>query len=209
MFLGHFAVGLAGRTLTPSVSLGTWFLAVQLVDLVWPFFLLTGVEQVRIVPGITRFTPLDFTHYPFTHSLVAGIVWGLLLAFARPGAFREPRTAALLAAGVVSHWFLDAAVHRPDMPVLPGGPFVGLGLWNNIAATLAIELTLFVVALTLYARSRRPGISFWLMIGGLLVAYLGAGFGPPPPDVQTLAFSALAVWLFVLWAWFADRPISR
>lgn len=209
MFLGHFAVGLAGRTLTPSVSLGTWFLAVQLVDLVWPFFLLTGLEHVRIVPGITRFTPLDFAHYPFTHSLVAGAAWALLLVLVRPGALRHPRTAAMLAGGVLSHWFLDALVHRPDLPVLPGGPYVGLGLWNNVAATLVIELTLFVVALALYVRSRRPGVSFWLMIVALLVAYVGAGFGPPPPDVRTLAFSALAVWLFVLWAWYSDRPATR
>ena len=209
MFLGHFAVGLAGRTLTPSVSLGTWFLAVQLVDLVWPFFLLTGLEHVRIVPGITKFTPLDFSHYPFTHSLVAGAVWALLLVLARPGALRQPRTAAMLAGGVLSHWFLDALVHRPDLPVLPNGPYVGLGLWNNVAATLVIELTLFAVALALYVRTRRPGMSFWLMIVALLAAYVGAGFGPPPPDVQTLAFSALAVWLFVLWAWYSDRPAKR
>jgi hypothetical protein len=205
MFLGHFAIGLAGRTLTPSVSLGTWVLAVQLVDLIWPVFLLSGLEHVRIVPGITRFTPLDFTHYPFTHSLAAGVVWALLLGLARPGALRQPRVAAMLAGGVLSHWCLDAVVHRPDLPVLPSGPYVGLGLWNNVAATLVIELALFVAGLMLYTRSRRPGLSFWLMIGALLVAYLGAGFGPPPPDVRTLAYSALGVWLFVLWAWYLDR----
>ena len=115
----------------------------------------------------------------------------------------------MLAGGVLSHWFLDALVHRPDLPVLPNGPYVGLGLWNNVAATLVIELTLFAVALALYVRTRRPGMSFWLMIVALLAAYVGAGFGPPPPDVQTLAFSALAVWLFVLWAWYSDRPAKR
>ena len=154
-------------------------------------------------------TPLDFSHYPFTHSLDAGAVWALLLVLARPGALRQPRTAAMLAGGVLSHWFLDALVHRPDLPVLPNGPYVGLGLWNNVAATLVIELTLFAVALALYVRTRRPGMSFWLMIVALLAAYVGAGFGPPPPDVQTLAFSALAVWLFVLWAWYSDRPAKR
>ncbi len=208
MFLGHFAVGLAGRTLTPSVSLGTWFLAVQLVDLVWPFFLLAGLEHVRIVPGITRFTPLDFTHYPFTHSLVAGVVWALLLGWLGSGGLRQPRAAAMLAGGVLSHWFLDALVHRPDVPVLPSGPYVGLGLWNHVGATLTIELTLLAAGVALYARSRRPGISFWLLIAALLAAYAGAGFGPPPPNVETLAYSALAMWLFVLWAWYADRPAT-
>jgi len=39
----------------------------------------------------------------------------------------------------------------------------------------------------------------------LLVAYFAAAFGPPPPDVRTLAWSALSASLLVPWAWFADR----
>ena len=42
--------------------------------------LLLGVEQVRIDPGNTAFTPLDFVHYPWTHSLVAVIGWSVLFA---------------------------------------------------------------------------------------------------------------------------------
>jgi hypothetical protein len=39
----------------------------------------------------------------------------------------------------------------------------------------------------------------------LLVVYLGAAFGPPPPDVRTLAVTAIAAWIFVPWAWWSDR----
>ena len=70
MFLGHVAVGLAGKRIAPSVSLATWLSSAQLVDLLWPLFLLAGLEHVRIAPGITPFTPLDFYDYPITHSLV-------------------------------------------------------------------------------------------------------------------------------------------
>jgi hypothetical protein len=205
VFLGHFAVGLVGRRFTPAVSLGTWFLAVQFVDLIWPFFLLAGLEHVRIAPGITAFTPLDFYDYPITHSLVGGVVWALLLAVTSRGVYRNGRTALLLAGGVLSHWVLDAVAHRPDMPVFPSGPYVGLGLWNSIPATLVVELTLFLAALAFYVRGRRPGVGFWAMVVVLFVSYAGAAFGPPPPDVRTLAFSALAVWLFVSWAWWVDR----
>ena len=197
MFLGHFALGLAGRSITPQVSLATWFLAVQLVDLLWPLFLLAGLERVRIAPGITAFTPLDFSHYPITHSLVAGVLWAALLGIGSRRVYRAGSTMWLLAGGVLSHWLLDAVAHRPDLPVWPGGPLVGLGLWNSIGATLIVELTLFIAGLALYARARRPRRSFWVMVGALFVSYLGAAFGPPPPDVRTLAFSALAVWLFV------------
>ena len=208
MFIGHIAVGLAGKRLAPSVSLATWLTSVQLVDLLWPIFLLAGLEHVRIAPGITRFTPLDFYDYPITHSLVGSTIWALLFAAGWMIARRDARIAGLLAAGVLSHWMLDVISHRPDMPVLPHGPYIGLGLWNSIPATLIVEVTMFVTGLALYVKAGQAGrrrISFWLLIGVLLIAYFAAAFGPPPPDTRTLALSALAAWLFVPWAWFADR----
>jgi hypothetical protein len=42
MFLGHYAVGLAAKKAAPKVSLGTFFLASQFIDLLWPLFLLLG-----------------------------------------------------------------------------------------------------------------------------------------------------------------------
>jgi membrane-bound metal-dependent hydrolase YbcI (DUF457 family) len=208
MFLGHIAVGLAAKRAAPSVSLGAWILAVQFVDLLWPLFLLAGLEHVRIAPGITRFTPLDFHDYPITHSLVGTAFWAALLGTVWLVRTRRRRAAALLAAGVLSHWVLDVISHRPDMPVLPHGPYLGVGLWNSRAATLTVELTIFAAALLLYIRggfagARRP--SFWLLVAVLLVAYFGSAFGPPPPDVTTLALSALAMWIVVPWAWWADR----
>ena len=208
MFLGHIAVGLAGKRAAPRVSLGTWLASVQLVDLLWPVFLLAGLEHVRIAPGITAFTPLDFYDYPITHSLVGTVGWAVLFAGLWWILRRNARVAALLAAGVVSHWVLDVVSHRPDMPVLPNGPYIGLGLWNSVAATLAVELLMFAGGLALYVRSDAPGgrrVSFWLLAAFLLVAYAAATFGPPPPDPRTLAWSALAMWLLVPAAWWVDR----
>ena len=54
MFLGHFAVGFAAKKAAPRVSLATLFIAVQLQDLLWPLFLLLGLEHVRIDPGKRR-----------------------------------------------------------------------------------------------------------------------------------------------------------
>jgi hypothetical protein len=208
VFLGRIAVGLAGKRMAPSASLATWLVSVQFVDLLWPIFLLAGIEHVRIAPRITAFTPLDFTDYPVTHSLVGCVGWAALFALSWLAVRRDLRVACLLGLGVFSHWVLDVVSHRPDVPVLPHGPYVGLGLWYSVAATLAVELTMFVAGIVPYV-GRAPGtagrVSFWLLAAFLLVAYFAAAFGPPPPDVRTLAFSALAAWILVPWAWWADR----
>jgi hypothetical protein len=212
VFLGHIAVGLAAKRAAPSVSLGTWLTSVQFVDLLWPIFLLAGLEHVRIVPGITAFTPLDFYDYPITHSLVGATVWAGIFGGVWLAVRRERWAAALLAAGVLSHWVLDVIAHRPDMPVLPNGPYLGLGLWNSIPATVVVELTMFAIGIGVYVRSGGSGrhrFSFWLLMAFLLVAYFAAAFGPPPPDPRTLAWSALALWILVPWAWWADRRPRR
>ena len=140
MFIGHFGVGFAGKRAAPAVSLGTLFLAAQFADGLWPLLLLLGVEHVRIAPGTMKLSPFDFYDYPWSHSLVAIVVWGVLLGGAYYVLRRSLRGAAVVAAGVVSHWFLDFLVHRPDMPVFPRGPYLGLGLWNSLPATVLLEV---------------------------------------------------------------------
>jgi hypothetical protein len=208
MFIGHIAVGLAARSYARQVHLATWITAAQFVDLLWPVCLLLGLEHVRIAPGITAFSPLDFYDYPITHSLAGGLAWSVVFAAVCRGLRIQWRHALLAGAVVPTHWILDVVSHRPDMPVLPHGPYLGLGLWNSIPATLAVELTMFALGLAVYVRARsRPSrrLSFWSFIAFLLVAYFAASFGPPPPNERVLAWSALSGWLLVPWAWWADR----
>lgn len=198
MFIGHFAVALAAKRAAPAVSLGTLFVACELVDVIWPVFVLLGIETVRIVPGITAFTPLDFVYYPWTHSLSMCVLWAIAFGILYWLLHRNTRAAIVVAAVVLSHWILDAVVHRPDLPLAPGSETrVGLGLWNSIAATLVVEGAMFAAALVVYLRtitfSDRAGrIGFWILIGILLVAYFGTAFGPPPPSVEAIAWTGLA-----------------
>ena len=222
MFIGHFAVGLGAKRIAPSVSLGTLFLAGQLADLLWPTFVLLGLERVDIAPGITAVTPLDFVRYPYSHSLVALLGWAALLALgyavARRGG-RRPGVGALTLAGLVlSHWVLDVITHRPDMPLTPGGsPLLGFGLWNSLPATLAVEGLLFAAGVAIYlrateARDRVGLLAFWSLISFLVVVYLANLFGPPPPSVAAVAWSAQAIWLLVAWGYWIDRhrrPVLR
>jgi len=128
MFIGHFAVGFAAKRQAKTVSLGTLFLAVQFLDLLWPTFLLLGWEQVRIVPGITAVNPFDFTSYPYSHSLVAALGWSIAFAAIYWLIRRRAGNALVLALAVLSHWALDYVTHIPDLPVtIHGTTKVGLG----------------------------------------------------------------------------------
>ena len=211
MFLGHFGLGFAAKRATPAVSLGALFLAVQFADLLFWVLALLGVEHFRIQPGATRVTPMDFYDYPFSHSLAGLCVWGLCIG----GAYwvlRKDRVAALvLAAGVLSHWFLDALVHRPDMPLAPGGgPKVGLSVWNRPALTVVLELLLYGFGIALYLKTTRGldrtgSWTLWGLIVFLAAAWAGSVLGPPPPNERTVEWTGLAMWLFVPWGYWIDR----
>jgi hypothetical protein len=211
MFIGHFGVGLAVKKLAPKTSLGTLFLSVQFVDLLWPMFLLLGMEHVRIDVGNTVVTPLDFYDYPITHSLVGAVAWAVLLGLVYFGLQRYPRGAWVVGAGVLSHWVLDAISHRPDLLLMPGGKtHVGLCLWNSLPATVIVEGAIFFGGLALYlrsttARDRTGRYALWALMAFLVVAYVGNLWGPPPPSVNALALVGLGAWLLVAWGYWIDR----
>jgi membrane-bound metal-dependent hydrolase YbcI (DUF457 family) len=211
MFIGHFAVGLASKRYAPKTSLGTLIAAAVLLDLLWPILVLMGWEQVRLDPGNTAFTPLDFVSYPISHSLVGAIGWATLFALLYYIFRRYSVSAAVIWIGVVSHWVLDFVTHRPDMPLYPGGPRVGLGLWNSIWATVLVEGLMFAVGVWIYvrvtrARDRIGKWGLWSFIVGLIVFYIANIMSPPPPSVKAMAIAAIPfTWLLVLWGWWADR----
>jgi len=193
MFIGHFALGFAAKRWAPSLSLGLLFGAAIFADLLWPILVGAGIEHVRITPGITAFTPLEFLSYPYSHSLITLVVWGALLAWiSTRGAL--PFVVVLLL--VVSHWVLDVITHIPDMPLYPGGPRYGFGLWNSIPITLTIEAALFAAAVWMYARATRSRdrTGRWGFAG--LTAFLIAAFilnaaSPPPPSVTLVWIGAI------------------
>ena len=211
MFLGHFAAGLAAKKLTPYTSLGTLLLSAQLLDLIWPTLLLLGHERVRIAPGSTAVTPLDFVSYPWSHSLADGGGVGAALLGVYVLIRRYPRGAVVALGLVLSHWVLDVVTHRADLPLIPfGGPVVGLGLWNSLPATVAVEALMFALGLYLYKINTEPvdkiGTQRVCRVRRALIAiYAASLFGPPPPDETTIAYVGHAQWLLVAWGYWLDR----
>ncbi|HXV86971.1 MAG TPA: hypothetical protein VD793_09740 [Gemmatimonadales bacterium] len=214
MFVGHLALAFAVKRSHPATSLGWFMAAVTAVDLLWPLFLLAGLERASVVPGATAFTPLVFNWYPWTHSLVMGAVWGLALAGLARWRGVEPGAARLVGLLVVSHWVLDFASHAPDMPLWPGpSPRLGLGLWNSIPATLVVEGLMWAVALALYVRERKAkrmaGVAIlWSFVLVCTVMWAAGPWSPPPPTPRALAWFALIGWLVVPWAAWADRSYT-
>jgi membrane-bound metal-dependent hydrolase YbcI (DUF457 family) len=212
VFIGHFALGLGVKRAVPSVSLGWLFLACQFADLIWPAFLLLGIEQVAIEPGNTVVTPLNFISYPYSHSLVALIGWGALVAVAaRLLASASPAAMVALALLVVSHWVLDVMTHRPDVPLtITGTSRLGLGLWNSRSATVIVESLMFVAGFVLYvgatkARDRTGRVGLWSLVALLVLINMANIAGPPPPSVSAIAVAGNALWLLVIWAFWVDR----
>jgi membrane-bound metal-dependent hydrolase YbcI (DUF457 family) len=210
MFIGHFGLAFAAKRLAPRTSLGTLGAASQWVDLLWPVLVLAGIEEVRIAPGDTAYTPLAFVHYPWTHSLLMAIGWGLVAGLAYGLVTRDRRSAGVVGALVTSHWLLDFATHRPDLPLVPwGGVKVGLGLWDHVAATVVVEGAIFAAGVILYATGTRPrrragSIALWALVA-FLVAMTVANQLSTPPGEAAVAWGTLAMWLIVAWMAWVDR----
>jgi len=211
MFIGHYALGFAAKRVAPRTSLGTLIAAPTLADLLWPVFLLLRWERVTITPASDPFLNLTFDSYPITHSLVTLVGWGLLFGILYRAGTGYARGAIIVALLVVSHWVLDFAVHRPDLPLYPGGPKLGLGLWTSVVGTVIVEAAMLVAGIGMYlattrARDRVGRYGLWGLVILLAASYGASLFSPPPPSVPALAVGAIVFgWLFVVWGWWVDR----
>ena len=211
MFIGHFGVGFAAKKPTTAPSLGTLFLASQFIDLLWPIFLLLGIEKVQIDPGNTVVTPLNFISYPYSHSLFGVLIWAILFAVIYYLIKKNLKISIWLGLLVLSHWILDLFTHRPDLLLFPWSNIkVGLGLWNSLIGTIVIEGLIFLVGVYIYFKftkaKNKIGIwSLWSLVIFLTIIYLSNLFGPPPPSAEPIAYIGFAQWLIIIWGYWIDR----
>lgn len=202
MFIGHYGVALAAKRVDKNIPLGLLFFATQFVDILFFALVLVGVERVSIVPGITAVSPFDFTYYPYSHSFTASLLWaGLFFVVFKiipsKSGSRNNRSTLVVAAIVLSHFFLDLIVHRPDLPLFGDNSYkFGLGLWNYVITSSLIEILILVIGLWLYLKSTK-GISFggkygMIIFSAFLIIMLMASlFMPPPPDIRGFAIFGL------------------
>ncbi len=198
MFVGHYGAAFAIKRVDPSIPLWVLFLAVQLLDVFWAPFILLGIEKVRIVPGITASNPLDLYYMPYTHSLLAAVLWSAGGAVVYGLVTRTPlarQTAFWIAVAIFSHWVFDLVVHRPDLPLYDNTAKVGLGLWNLPGPAFALEATLLFGGMWLYL-GRAPVRRVPVALFGLVMLAIQASvfFGPPPASDRAAALTALSAY---------------
>lgn len=216
MFLGHYAVGMAAKKVAPKMNLGFLFAAAIWLDLVWPVFVMFGLEHFSVIPGITKMSPFQFTDYPLSHSLVMAVAWGILWAIVAMILGVEWKASSILGGLVVSHWVLDLFVHTQDLPLLPAdnpmGPQhkFGFGLWNSWWGGLGLEGALFIAGYIIYvkvtkAKDENGSIGLWAMAAFLVVIYAASFLTTPPSNTNVIAFVSQFQWVVVVWGYWVDQ----
>ena len=194
------------------MSLGWLILAPLLLDVLWPFYSLAGIERFRIQTGGAPFHNLVFESYPWSHSLVMAVLYGGVMAALYQWRTGDARGAKVLAALVVSHWVFDWVTHDPDLPLWPGGPTTGLGLWRSVPGTVAVESLLFVIGVGLYLSATRSKdrigvVALWAFLGLIVLLYAISIVGPPPPlgAERLVSLTAMAFLIVLPIAWWIDK----
>lgn len=202
MFAGHIGAALVIGRSEMSVNVGVFALAALLLDVLLWLFVLLGWESVVIPTNFASTHQAQFV-FPYSHGLLASVVWSLLTCAAvfvwHPGLPEARlRAAMFVAAAVFSHWLLDALVHVPELPLISvGSTKVGLGLWQRMPVALAVESAIVAVGLYLYVC--RAGLSrskkLWLSVLCtviLVFTLFGMTAAPAPPSATAMAVSSLA-----------------
>jgi hypothetical protein len=206
MFVGHYAASLVLKSVDKKTSLGMLFIGVQFVDILFFPLVLMGIEKFDLVLNHTESTHFDLVFMPYSHSLVATVVWAVIVYLGlrlllRGASASKNRTALMMALAVASHWFFDLIVHTPDLPLAGDGSLkMGFGLWNNAVATYLLEAALLLVGLGIYLKSTtastfagKYGMAIFVVF--MLIVNANNIFGPPFGDnVTVLSWIALVMY---------------
>jgi len=200
MFVGHYGVGLALKSIDKKVNLGWIFLATMLPDIFLGIFVLLGIEKVKIPDNYSQLHYLLFD-FPLSHGLTATIIWSVLImilvkVFWPNKVADKNRVAVILVLTYFSHFLLDAIVHVPEIPILGNNSYkIGLGLWSILPLEIALELCIALIGLYIYLKvnkekSTKSKIGISVIIVVLSLFTLSQAFSPMP-TVSTVKFIAI------------------
>ena len=220
MFVGHYSVAFAAKSEKNRIPLWVLFIAVQFLDYIWATLVLLGIEKLRVIKGFTAGSMLDSYFHPYSHSLIAAIIWSGVAALGywaisnRHGC-RYRASALIVGLAVFSHWILDLIAHPRDLAIYDNKWKVGFGLWNYRDPEFALEIALLAVGIVLYlARNVTPAIRKTAVIGfGIALTIIQIGDTYVPRTPLTDKATVMGVWifytLFVVVAFFLEKIGNR
>lgn len=212
MFTGHLGIGLVLKKLDGKTNLLWIFSSVLFLDIMLWILVLLGIEHTNVPENYAELHYMTF-YFPYSHGLLASLIWTALTYFVVKLTTKEDRTAIVLAIGVFSHFILDCVVHPPELPLLgEHSQKLGLGLWNNIYLALALELIMLIIGFVFYFKSTegksfggKYGMVVFMTILTLFV-FAGQLFGPRPETENRVAISSLiSILLILIVAFWLDR----
>jgi hypothetical protein len=219
MFIGHYAASFAAKKAAPKISLGHYFIAAQVLDVLFSLFLLLGIEKMNLVPGFTQTNDYDLYYMPFTHSLVGALAWAVVSAAAIFFLAKLRKEAIAFGAVVFSHFVFDIPVHTPDLPILGEDSMkLGFGLWRHWYLATGLELVLLVIGLAIYLSFMKPittadpkrKTQITAFSAVLVLLTIATPFLPQPTSSPMFAGQALFGYAVLAWlAHHVDRPLSK
>ena len=221
MFVGHYSVAFAAKSERNRIPLWILFIAVQFLDYIWATLVLLGIEKLRVIKGFTAGSMLDSYFHPYSHSLIAAILWSGVAALiywafcSRHGCLYRKHAAFVVGLAVFSHWILDLIAHPRDLAIYNDTWKVGFGLWRYRDPEFALEIALLAGGIVLYLmRNAMPAIRRKAVIVfglGLVVVQIGDTY--VPRNALTDKATAMGVWifytLFVLVAFLVEKIGNR
>jgi hypothetical protein len=221
MFVGHYSIAFAAKSEKNRIPLWVLFVAVQFLDYIWATLVLLGIEKLRVIKGFTASSMLDSYFHPYSHSLIAAVIWSGVAAIGYQPlcwwlGYTYKRSAALVVGiAVFSHWILDLIAHPRDLAIYNNTWKVGFGLWNYRHPEFALEIALLAIGVMLYlTRNVMPIIRKGAVIAfgiALVVIQIGDTYVPRNPltDKQTVMGVWIFYTLFVIAAFFIEKIGSR
>ncbi|HUL03046.1 MAG TPA: hypothetical protein VLV16_07465 [Gemmatimonadales bacterium] len=170
MYAGHLGIALGARGLRRDAPLWLLVVATQACDWVQVVGCVTAPDASAMV----------------SHSIPAVLVLATLFGLAAFGWTRSRGATAVIAATVVSHALADYLTGYK--PTWPGGPMIGLSLYDYPALDLLVETLVVFVGWSVYrrsldsrARSRRlTWFLLVLLVGVQLVGIVKMAVFPSP-----------------------------
>jgi hypothetical protein len=221
MYVGHFAIGIAIKSISPKTPTLPIMLGVGLMDI---------VDGILIVAGIDRVTPnfksgpylfFDLIFIDSDHSVLMAILLSLLWA----GLFRsDRRTVLILAVAVFSHFLADWPLHNHDLALYPySRHHLGFGLWDRLGTMSWVLEGAFSVAMIAVAfwRNKYAGVpdKWALLLLSVLFVQMSPWFSPmkvvaqlPEPGAHVVHGLLVATGFFVpglILTWLIDRGVRE